>query len=412
MARKARPSTVLDGAASTGLRHILRTATPSTIRDVNRSIVLNLIRVHQPISRARLSELTGIFRSNISDIVKGLLDRRLLIEERAEPTSRGRVPFHLRLNQNGFHVIAASIRFSETTVGLAGLTGEFLTRSTFPTPERPSAVVDQIALAVQNLRTSSRQRLSPASTRVGISVPGLVDGGSGLIRWSPALPQYSNFNIAEAVEYRTGIPAAAENDCNLAALAELSSAEVEANHLRDFVFLEIGDVGVGGSIVINRALYRGHDLGLSAEFGHMVVESDGLNCSCGRRGCWELFVCNRATLSRYHPDLEYSAESFDRFLESLNSGDAAAVAAIDETARYLSMGVSNIAFALNPEVIIVAGRLTQAWRFIEPVILRELDSTKLRVTVQTARHNAEELFLHGAARLALSQVFGHQAVGW
>ncbi len=80
------------------------------------------------------------------------------------------------------------------------------------------------------------------------------------------------------------IPAAAENDCNLAALAELSFAEAEANQLRDFVFLEIGDVGVGGSILINRALYRGHDLALSAEFGHMVVESDGPNCSCGRRG--------------------------------------------------------------------------------------------------------------------------------
>jgi predicted NBD/HSP70 family sugar kinase len=117
-------------------------------------------------------------------------------------------------------------------------------------------------------------------------------------------------------------------------------------------------------------------------------------------------------LRRYSPDLEYSAESFDRFLESLDSGETASLAAIGDTARYLSVGVSNIAFALNPQVIIVAGRLTQAWRFIEPVILQQLDSTKLRVTVQTARYNSEELFLHGAVRLALNRLFGHRAVGW
>lgn len=411
MAGKARFSKILEGKESTDrLRHTLHTATPSMVRDVNRSIVLNLIRIHQPISRARLSELTGIFRSNISDIVKDLLDRRLLIEKRAEPISRGRVPFHLYLNQNGFHVVAASIRASETTVALAGLTGGFLDRIAFPTPERPAAVVDRIALEVRRLRLHFR--LSPASARVGVSVPGLVDGESGLIRWSPALPQYSNFDIAEALEHRTGLPTTAENDSNLAALAELSFAEAEANHLRDFVFLEIGDVGVGGGIVINRALYRGHDHALSAEFGHMVVESGSPKCSCGRFGCWELFVCNQATLRRYSPHLDYSAESFDRFLESLDSGEAASVAAIGETARYLSVGVSNIAFALNPQVIIVAGRLTQAWRFIEPVILQQLDSTKLRVTVQTARYNSEELFLHGAVRLALNRLFAHRAVGW
>lgn len=99
-------------------------------------------------------------------------------------------------------------------------------------------------------------------------------------------------------------------------------------------------------------------------------------------------------------------------LTALDSGDAAASAAVQETARYLALGISNIAFTLNPERIVIAGQITQAWNTIEPVIARALDSTKLNVEVKPARHSAGELFLYGAAQLALNRVFARPKVGW
>jgi len=393
-------------------RRVPYTATPSTIRDVNRSILLNLIRIHQPVSRARLSAMTGIFRSNVSDIVEQLLDQKLVVEERAKPVGRGRVPLMLTLNGRGFQAIAVSVRPSVTTIVPTGLTAEIEDRIGFPTPESPSALVERIALEVKNLRTSSRFRPKPASAQIAVSVPGLVRAESGLMRWVPFLPGYSGFNIAEALEEATGIPAAAENDCNLGALAEFTFAECEGGHVKDFVFVEVGDVGVGAGIVINRELYRGHDGTLSAEFGHMVVDPGGPRCSCGRSGCWEALVCDRATWSRYSQASGYTAAKFEKMLAALDSGDATAAEAAGETARYLALGISNIAFALNPERIVIAGRVARAWNVIEPAIAHALDSTKLNVEVKPARLSAEELFIRGAAQLALNRVFARPKVGW
>src|SRR3954447_22583825 len=87
----------------------IHTATPSSVRDVNRSIVLNLVRLYQPISRVDLSNRTGIFRSSVSAIVDELVNDGLLLEKRAQPSGRGRVPVDLSLNPNGFRVLGVSI---------------------------------------------------------------------------------------------------------------------------------------------------------------------------------------------------------------------------------------------------------------------------------------------------------------
>src|SRR3954453_2627226 len=92
------------------------TATPSSIRAVNRSIVLELIRRRQPISRADLARLTGIFRSSVSDIVDELIAEDLVMEERAVPSKRGRVPMSLRLNDSGYAVLGLNIRPSQCQI--------------------------------------------------------------------------------------------------------------------------------------------------------------------------------------------------------------------------------------------------------------------------------------------------------
>src|SRR5262245_38103369 len=91
-----------------GQRRKIRTATPSTVRQVNRSIVLNLIRVYQTISRVDLSRRTGISRSNVSDIVDELLQQGYLTEEQAVPVGRGRVPLLISLNRRSHLVVGVS----------------------------------------------------------------------------------------------------------------------------------------------------------------------------------------------------------------------------------------------------------------------------------------------------------------
>ncbi len=390
---------------------IASAASPSTIRDINRSILLNLIRLHQPVSRARLAVMTGMFRSSISDIVSVLIEAGLLIEKRATPEGRGRVPVLLSLNDQGFEVIGASMRFDETTVSVAGLTGKTGASLSFPTPTQPEALVAQFAAAALKLSAAKGRKRSKAIQQIGVSVPGLVDTKSGRLLWLPRNPAYSNFDLASALERALGAPVVVDNDANLAALAEVSIALAEHDALRDFVFLDLGAEGVGGGMVLNGELYRGHDSTLAAEFGHMVIEANGVECTCGRKGCWEMYVSDRSTLRRYRELGAAPGNSYSQFLKAVADGDAAAQTCLKAVARDIAVGLTNIAFALNPAAIVVSGRIRDAWQSVAPIIEQAFAATRLSVPVRKARQTSEELFLQGAILLALNQAFSQPDVG-
>jgi len=390
---------------------IASTASPSTIRDINRSILLNLIRLHQPVSRAKLAVMTGMFRSSISDIVKELVDGGLLIEKRATPAGRGRVPVLLSLNDQGFEVIGASVRFDSTTVSVAGLTGRTSDTLSFPTPSQPEALVAELAAATAELSGAHGEQPRKSIQQIGVSLPGLADARSGRIRWLPRLPAYSDFELATGLQHAAGIPVAVDNDANLGALAEVTAAQAKHDVLRDFVFLDLGTEGVGGGMVLNGEVYRGHDATLAAEFGHMVIQADGVECSCGRKGCWEMYVSDRSVLRRYAELAGHPVAAYAEFLRAIAEDEAAARACLAEVARYIAVGLTNIAFALNPAAIVVSGRIRDVWEAVAPAVDEAFASTRLSLPVRTATLASEELYLKGAIQLALDRAFSQPDLG-
>jgi predicted NBD/HSP70 family sugar kinase len=405
------PQPASERAVKAQPRRLIHTATPSTVRAINRSIILNLIRLHQPISRAELSQRTGIFRSNISDIVEELLEQELVIERRGTAVGRGRVPMLLSLNSEGARVLAVSVRPAETLVAAAGLTGRIYHSVAFETPRRPREFTRTLLATI----TKFRERYPGQGAglqEIGIGVPGLVNASNGQILWLPELPDYSGLELPAEIQEHCGISTAIDNDSNLAALAELWSNETA--DLSNFVVVVIGDVGVGAGIVLNRELYRGHDTSFAAEFGHMIVDPAGPECSCGRRGCWELYVSDRATWTRYSraSQQEFSESRFKELLRLAFAGDKRALGALSDTAKYLSIGLSNIFLALNPEVIIVAGQVVNAWDLIQDTVRRVFRLPILNVPIRAARPDIEQLYLQGAVRLALRKAFAKPKLGW
>ena len=355
--------------------------------------------------------MTGTFRSTVSEIVKDLVASGLVSETRAEPSGRGRVPVLLRVNDHGFEVVAVNVRPERTTVALAGLSAKPSRTVSFATPANPNALLTKLAGAIDNLCADRGKYRLKGIREIGVSVPGLVDAAAGRIRWLPYLPGYSDFDMAGAVRDRFGIRTAVDNDANLAVLAIAWRAQLEEHSVRDFVFVEIGTEGVGAGIIVNGELYRGHNSTLAAEFGHMVVEANGIPCGCGRRGCWERYVCDHATLQRYRPGITFSPEAYASFLRAVSDGEAAATAAFRETARYLAIGLANIGFALNPSSIVVAGHVCGAWALISPVIEEALSAIRFPIRVNQAPASADELFLKGAILLALNSVFSQPTLG-
>ncbi|HEY3739217.1 MAG TPA: ROK family protein [Bryobacteraceae bacterium] len=380
------------------------------MREVNRSIVLTLIRLSQPISRIDLAKQTNFSFSNVSEIAEELLQDGLLIETRAKPDGRGRVPMHLSINGGGYPVVAVSIRRAETTIALSGLSGEVLSSHQILTPEEPMDMVRGIRKAVrgfQKTELAGKDKLH----KIGISVPGTVDALTGRVLFAPALPCYMDFPLAAEVQQATSVPTAAENDCNLGAMADVWLSGFAVLAVNGFVFVEVGDVGVGGGIIINRELYRGHDHHFAAEFGHMVVDPAGTVCQCGRRGCWELFISDRATWQRYAPARPFEPALIHELIAAAHEGETRALQALRTTADYLSLGLSNIASALNPQRIILSGHITGALDLIAPSMAERFARERTQVEIRPARFTAEKLFVHGAIAMALSELFGRPKLG-
>lgn len=389
----------------------IRTATPSSVREVNRAIVLELIRRRQPVSRADLARLTGIFRSSVSEIVDELVDDNLVTERRGRST-RGRTPMSLSLNEDKVRVLGLNIRPDHCQMAVAGLSGTIQHSIRFRTPMHPDELVKGIAQAAHHLEFDIDDKVHRGYARIGIAVPGYVDGTAGRILWTPTHPELAGFNIAEEVAARTGMDAVVDNDCNLGALSELWLGTEHSNDLNgDFTFLNVSDFGAGAGAVIRGELYLGHNSQFAAEFGHMIVDPDGPSCPCGRRGCWERFVCNTATWARYRPEEPYTEERFSEMLVAAQTGDEAARHAVEVTARYLALGASNIAFALNPSAIVLAGRIASAWDLLEPAIDECFANARLKARVRPARLSADDSLLHGAVCLALREIFAAPRFG-
>ncbi len=318
----------------------------------------------------------------------------------------------LQLNDLSFPVLGLNIRPEYCQLAWAGLNGKIHDTLTFATPTSPRKLVQTLGQAVQDLTRRTGLKGQKPFRRIGVAVPGHVDAFSGRILWTPTHGELNDFAISEAIQAQTGIETLADNDCNVGALSELwLSSDRHHSRKTNFVFLNVSDFGTGAGAVMNGEIYLGHDSRLAAEVGHMVIESSGPLCRCGRRGCWELHVSNDSTWRRVHPRVPYSVDRFDELLASAKRGETAALASFRETARYLSLGISNIGYIFNPAEVIVAGRITAIWDLIEKDVNSCFGSSHLRCSIHPARLSADDSLLHGAVCLALRDTFAPPRFG-
>jgi predicted NBD/HSP70 family sugar kinase len=392
-------------------------ATSETARDINRRIVLNLIRSHQPISRADLARHSGLQRSTVSVIIEHLIDDRWVTEGANGHAPRGRRPRFLHLNQERVGIIGVNIRPNLTTVALADLDARFIAQESLPTTQNPEGFIADLG---SRINAMIRTRPEIAYEGIGVSLPGRVDLASNRLVFAPNLG-WGEVDMKTPLEKITGLPVELENAANACALAEVWLGR-HSEGVHNLVAVTVSE-GIGVGMTMNHQLVRG-STGMAGEFGHITVVEDGIECRCGNRGCWEVYASNSAAV-RFYAQSSSSVRTgkagvkslgqppvFDDVLRLADQGDPKAVEAITEMAHYLGVGIALLVTGLAPDVIVVIGEVTRLWDRIGPIINERV--RRRSFTHATTRivptDPATQPRLRGTIALVLQKHFGAPSV--
>ena len=392
-------------------------ARSETARDINRRIVLNLIRGHQPISRADLARHSGLQRSTVSVIAEQLIAERWVTEGANGHTLRGRRPRFLHLNQGRVGIIGINIRPATTTVALADLDANFVAQESLPTASDPRKFIAELTPRLHNL---IKMRPEITCEGIGVSLPGRVDLASQRLVFAPNLG-WSDFDLKTAIEQATGLPVALENAANSCALAEIWFGR-QASGVRNLVAITVSE-GIGVGLILNHQLVQG-STGMAGEFGHTAIVPDGIQCRCGNRGCWELYASNSAAVRYYSQSASPvrngragvrragAAPTFDDLLRLTEQGDPKAEDALRQMADYLGRGIAVLVTGLAPDVIVVIGEITRVWSHIGSVIdeaVKRHSFTRAGTRVVPADPSSQPR-LRGTIALVLQKHFGAPSV--
>jgi predicted NBD/HSP70 family sugar kinase len=377
-------------------------ARSSTIRSINKQMVLNFVRDREPISRAEISRLTELQRSTVSIIIEELVNEGLIEEIGAGDSTGGRRPTMLRLRPEGAMAIGIDVAPISTTIALCDIVGNIVECEEFTTSTNLKKMQTEINESI--IAMKERYKGRPIEG-VGISLPGLVDPDLGKVIYIPYF-KWREWNLVEEIKSATGLDAIIDNDANAAALAELWFGRPEVSNSRDFILVLVSE-GIGTGIIFDGQVYRG-DYSAAGEFGHMIVGQKSLNpCSCGNFDCWEAFSSNRAAMARYAKETDI-AITFPELIDRALGGEQAAIDALSETAHYLGIGITNLIVGLSPETVVVSGEITRAWSLVaealkEPIrrsVRRGLPSSRI---VPSTLHDSPTLM--GSLSLVLARKF-------
>ncbi|HEY5441307.1 MAG TPA: ROK family transcriptional regulator [Gemmatimonadaceae bacterium] len=365
-----------------------RRATRTTSREINRRIVLNLVRDHQPVSRADLARRMDIGRGVVTSIIQELIDEGTIYEGATGHAARGRRPTMLYVRTQDRLAVAVDVRFSRTFIMLSDFAGSQIALESFETIFEPARLIAELVERIGRLIAA--HGATGRCEGVGLVVPGMVERTSGRVLMSPQLG-WRDVDIRDALAEGVGLPVQIENAPMACALAQMWLGQ-RGNISDNFVYVTVSD-GVGAGIVLNGQLIRG-DSNSAGEFGHNPLDPDGPQCLCGAHGCWEAYTSNQATISRYlgreliplwgGAVQQPTSLTIDDLIARARGGDARAASAIEVTGHYLGIGIGSILNALNPSQVFVGGEITGAWDMIEGAVRQGiLERTLTRAAAST-----------------------------
>jgi predicted NBD/HSP70 family sugar kinase len=373
-----------------------------------RQQIYEQVRSAGHISRAVLAKELEVSPGSVTPLVSDLLAQGLLYEvpDESQHHGRGRPPVTLAVTPRRGLVAGLKLSDHEHSALLVDLAGQPVASATIRRGgdvRSVAGLLDEVEQLFAKLMENAGPD-APPILGVGLGMPGMIDHATGHMRWSPIVSD-RDLDLAAAVSDRMGLPASVDNDANLLTMAELWFGK--GRSLSDFAVVTI-EYGVGLGLVVDHAPYRGgHGYGM--ELGHTKVQLDGALCRCGQRGCLEAYVADFALVREAPIALDGTLPPRGEVLETLynqaKGGNEAAKAIFDRAARYLAVGLANVANLFDPRRIILSGsRMRYDFLYAEEM-LSQVQGLTLNTPPPIEVNAWDDLvWARGAAALALADL--------
>lgn len=388
-----------------------RTGNKRLLRDLNQSIVFNMIVERGSISRTELAKQSGLPAATITRIVGNFLTAGLVSEVSSEESSGGRRPVLLSINPSAGYIVGVKLREDSMTVAICDLNCTIihaLEENTLANADTlPHRVVEAIAEAVK--RCLSEAGISVRKVLgVGVGLSGLIDSSRGICRYS-AILNWRDVELGPALEFKLRLPVRMDNDVNTLAVAEryFGAGRDAAN----FLLVTVGR-GVGLGIVVGGEIYRGSHGG-AGEFGHMTVDTsaDAPLCNCGKRGCLEAIASDYGIL-RAATGIDpghHVEDTIGTLIDRARMGDANTQAIFTRAGNALGVAVANLINIFDPARVLLGGEGMRAGELILGPLRNTMPQhifgrSNADIALDILQTN-EANWARGAASLVLHEVF-------
>ena len=382
-----------------------RTGDQALVRELNRAIMLNLLRSH-PQSRADLAAASGLNKTTVSSLIAELLTAGLVRETGMAASGGGRPGTLLTLNPRAGGMIGVELGVEYLRVVLADFCGASIWHQELAFDPRDGAraavevLIGLVGEAVRVVREADGNVLG-----LGLTAPGLVDIETGTLVFAPNLA-WRDVPLRQRLQQAFSFPIFVDNDAKASALGERYFGVAQG--VDNFVFV-LANAGLGCGLVLGGQVHRGAT-GSAGEMGHTTLLPDGPLCKCGNRGCWEIMASQRALLERLqgapgtatHALDQYGDISMESIMAAAEAGDEVVLGALHETGRYLGIGIANIVNVFNPSLVVVGGALSLAAEFLLPPIREMVDERAMAwprqaTQILVAAHRFDSVAMGGVA---------------
>jgi glucokinase-like ROK family protein len=389
------------------------TGDQSLVKKINKSIVLETIKNNFPLSRAQISEMTGLNKGTVSSLVNELIAEDLVYEVGPGQSNGGRRPVMLLFNKVAGYAIGVDLGVNYILTVLTNLRGEIV-------KEHMTSLNQTSFDFIFNTLKQSIQTMidhTPPSpygiVGIGIGIPGIIDD-KGTVLFAPNL-KWENIDLKNMIANEFPFPVSIDNEANSGALGEkLFGVGKDASNL---VYVSAG-IGIGTGIIIDNELYKGSS-GFSGEMGHLTIEVNGKKCSCGNRGCWEMYASENALLEQakslsIHSDRADKPLDIESLVKMADDGHAEVIHLFNTIGEYLGIGLTNIINTFNPELIIIGNRLSAAKNWLINPIRRVIENRALPFHRKLLRIEFSGLNIYscalGASSIAVSRFFSENNI--